>query len=710
MNEMTDSPIVRCFLLKVASRCNINCDYCYMYNHLDQSWLQQPKLMSDEVLKKTALRIQEYSIEQKLKRIVIVFHGGEPLLIGGKKLAEFASLVRSLLLDVEVDFSIQTNGTLLDEDSIEVLNDNNIQISLSLDGPKMANDKHRLDHSGKSTFSSVEKALTLLKSHPSIFSGVIAVIDPSNDPEEVLSYFANLSIPQLDFLLPDANYLSPPIRKSGNSNYYKDWLERCFDKWFDEYPDLKIRTFDSILAGLLGMPSDTDGFGFGDVSLITIETDGSYHDLDVLKITGAGTSLNGSSIFTSSIYEALGTDQIKLHRQLLKKEGLCKICQECSVVDICGGGAVPHRYNGEDFLQPSIYCDELKHLINHARQRVIGQINNELAHSTFQDENLLNEEMILEYEGVNGISTSFNAVLNSFKQIQAKRFEKILKQIDTPFVETILALPKTQFESLAIQPSIVSWSEVMYKKQLNLTLCDIDGLPISAETTYIQSIQELFSLAWPRVHRNDYWLRAPFGKSIFFEASFDSEGLTVLNNALTLIQDWNPNFLDEMRAISPEIQFIRDPSAHPEKIVSFSDNSVPGALYVQLYKSNGFVEPCDLADSLIHEHRHQKLYLLQRVCPIVHSDFPLVKSPWREELRPPTGLFHALYVFVCLLDFWTFLAKSPRYHLAERAKAEHKRISTQLADGFDIVETCDLTTNGRYLLSLLKTKYLTKEL
>ena len=37
------------FTLKVVSRCNLDCRYCYVYNGADDSWRKQPAVMSDEV-------------------------------------------------------------------------------------------------------------------------------------------------------------------------------------------------------------------------------------------------------------------------------------------------------------------------------------------------------------------------------------------------------------------------------------------------------------------------------------------------------------------------------------------------------------------------------------------------------------------------------------------------------------------------------------
>ena len=39
-------------VVKVASRCNLNCTYCYVYNMGDNSYKLQPKFMSIETIKK----------------------------------------------------------------------------------------------------------------------------------------------------------------------------------------------------------------------------------------------------------------------------------------------------------------------------------------------------------------------------------------------------------------------------------------------------------------------------------------------------------------------------------------------------------------------------------------------------------------------------------------------------------------------------------
>ena len=34
------------YVLKVCGRCDLACDHCYVYEHVDQSWRRKPKVMA----------------------------------------------------------------------------------------------------------------------------------------------------------------------------------------------------------------------------------------------------------------------------------------------------------------------------------------------------------------------------------------------------------------------------------------------------------------------------------------------------------------------------------------------------------------------------------------------------------------------------------------------------------------------------------------
>ncbi len=615
-----------------------------------------------------------------------------------------------------MSFSLQTNGVLLDDQILDDLATEDIRVSLSIDGPQSVHDRHRLDHKRRSSFKAVEAALTRLEARPAIYLGVIAVIDPFVSPDELFEFFDAHRPPQLDFLLPDANHTRLPPARDRFPDIYESWLIRAFDLWFDKYPHLSIRTFDAILNSLVGLPSETDAFGFGDVSLLTIETDGSYHDLDVLKTTFEGATSLGIDLDTATITAAAVSRRIAEHRALLRLEGLSPECQSCPVVDVCGGGSVPHRYSFDGFLHPTVYCREMLSLITHAKGRVAQQLADELGgvNPFLAIEIDMTDLELFEHSETSG------PLIERFLlrwAVQARReFESVLQFIShqdpsqSQFINSLQNAPVEVLDRLVLRPSVVLWTNVMQQAASGHTVRSIDGDVIVPDTQYVGTIVKWLNESEGvtlHVHRDDPWLRFPFGKHIVFEDNkIAHDGAKVLFEALSLIKSWRPELLAEIQHISPEIQFIRDLSADPDKLVSFSDNSVPGALYVSICSPSGYISPYDLADSLIHEHRHQKLYLLQREARLVEVDAPLVRSPWREDLRPPSGLLHAVFVFTYLLEFWEHLVREGPAPIQVRAQSEVDTYRRRLKEAIPILKSTHLSPTGIALVDVLAPKAL----
>ncbi|PSB02367.1 FxsB family radical SAM/SPASM domain protein [Merismopedia glauca CCAP 1448/3] len=710
---MHGKPQITCFLVKIASRCNLACDYCYIYRHADRGWQKQPFRMSQNHRQLLASRIGEYVEVQQLKEIVVVFHGGEPLLAGVETIVETASWVQAAVPSwCKVGFSLQTNGVLLTQPILARLEQMKIGVSLSIDGYKEAHDRHRLDRKGNSSFDAVEKSLQMLKAYPAIYSGAIAVIDPLVHPKGLFEFFSAYQPPQLDFLLPDANHCRLPPGRDRNPNLYVSWLLEAFDIWFSQYSHIPVRTFDAILGSLAGIPSHTDSFGFGDVSLLTIETDGSYHDLDVLKITSDGMTSLGTTLDECDIATIVASStQIQNHRRLLAYEGLALQCQNCSVVDICGGGSIPHRYAADGFIHPTVYCLEMETLINHARERLQRQLDLEMTNRQIPSVEQEIDFDVIAFESPETSKPAIEFLLKAWLDDANKDFQSALKWSFGEVPEQLDVIEKIQFSikngsHIAIYPSIGMWTSVVKRKMAGIKVHTIDDDLIVADTRYPKKILELLKtldragMQSPLIHRDDECLRIPFGTKILFEDEENAtQGRKILQESLKIISSWRPTLVEEMRSISPEVQFIRDLTAHPEKIVSFSDNSVPGALYVSIKQDSRFVDPCDLADSLIHEHRHQKLYLLQRSIPLVARDTPLVSSPWREDLRPPSGLLHAVFVFTHLLEFWLYLSKQGN---RDKARRQVKIIQSRLLQGITTLRSTALTKVGFNLLDRLE--------
>lgn len=695
--------------MKVASRCNLACDYCYMYEHADQSWRGQPHLISADVECAVAQRIAEYVRARSLSSVSVVLHGGEPLLLGAKRLAAFARDIRlAMPTGTRCDVSMQTNGVLLTSDAIDVLAAADIGISVSLDGPVAANDLHRVTASGESTHAATAHAVALLTDRPNVFAGVIAVIDPATKPRDVLAYFSSLRVPALDLLLPDANHVRRPVGRDRDPNLYLRWLIEAFDIWFDEYPELRLRTFDALLASVCGRPSPTDAFGLGSVSLLTIETDGTYHDLDVLKITEEGATSLGYNVLDHSIEVAASAPRLRAHDRLLSLLGLSDDCKRCPEVHVCGGGAVPHRYDTDGFSHPSVYCNELLGLIGHVRRRLVGALAS--ARPTADARRTGAGVDLVRFDLARSASPFIDEFMQTWRAVAGPQFRAAVRGVaeatDHPSMRALLDMSDEELAALSTTPSAVLWTRMHIARENGRPLRSLDGQYLTAKPDDLTSLLALPAALdrRPYIFRDDRLLRLPFGDPIVFLDQEDDRTVRAvesIDRALALIGEYDDYLRAEIRLLCNDIQLVVDTSAHPDKVVSFSDDSVPGALYVSPVAGGGLVGVIDLADSIIHEHRHQKLYLLSRHVDLVAADRPLVQSPWRAEPRPPSGVLHAVFVFAELHAFWRWVGDTADGEHRARAVREVEAITNRLREGVAVLDGVALTPAGRRLVAVL---------
>lgn len=329
--------------------------------------------MLPRVLNQVAVRIREHVERHALPAVDIVFHGGEPLLLGAKRLGSYADRLRELI-PCTVGLGIQTNGTLLTGEVLDVLARHDMQVGLSIDGPKHVNDRHRIDHQNQGSFDRLDAAIRLAGSRPEwkkLLGNYLAVIDLKNAPVEIYRFFRQIEARSIDLILPDAHHDSPPARPDGDGSHlaYGAWLAEFFDAWFDEQALLNVRLFEEILVALLGGDSTHESIGAKSVDLVVVEADGAIEPVDTLKIVGRQATDIGMSVFQNSFDDAL--HHPALRSRMSGYSVLCDTCRSCPEVAHCGGGYLPHRFGaGKGFLNPSVYCDDLRFLFDHIRAKV----------------------------------------------------------------------------------------------------------------------------------------------------------------------------------------------------------------------------------------------------------------------------------------------------------------------------------------------------
>ncbi len=365
----------RQYILKIHSRCNLACDYCYIYAMQDQSWRTRPVIMSLATVRQTALRIAQSAKNHGLAEIAVVLHGGEPLLAGQAFIAATASIIRGALgPHVSGSLSVQTNGILLTSELLDVLLEHDISVGVSLDGDRVSNDRHRRYASGRSSYYEAVRGLEPLSREPysRLFTGILCVIDISADPIETYDTLRAFKPPSVDFVLPHGNWTRRPPGRPADSTAtpYANWLIAIFDRWYSApNQQTRIRFFEEIIHLCLGGQSRLEAVGLSPVGLIVIDTDGSLEQVDTLRSAFPGASATGLNVFAHDFDAALAHPSV-IARQI-GLAALSDTCMQCAIHQICGGGYYPHRYQARSgFRNPSVYCPDLYKLIRHIQRRL----------------------------------------------------------------------------------------------------------------------------------------------------------------------------------------------------------------------------------------------------------------------------------------------------------------------------------------------------
>ncbi|MFA1539804.1 FxsB family cyclophane-forming radical SAM/SPASM peptide maturase [Actinomadura monticuli] len=359
------------FILKVHSRCNLACDYCYMYEMADQGWRRQPRRMSRQVLEWTAQRIAEHARLNLLSEVQVVLHGGEPLLAGPEHLRRAIEIILAACEpDVRVGFSVQTNGVLLDTLFLDLFAEYGVAVGVSVDGDEDGHDRHRRRADGRGSYAAVRAGLERLTDprYRHLFGGLLSTIELRNDPIVTYESLLALAPPEMDFLLPHGNWDEPPPgRPPDESTPYGDWLIAIFDRWYAvEAADVRIRLFSEIIRLLFGRMSASEAIGLSPVAVVVVETNGEIEQVDTLKSAyegAAGTRLHVSRDTFDTVLSLPSVAARQIGRRALSAQ-----CLACPAQEVCGGGLYPHRYrSGTGFRNPSVYCHDLFKLISHIR-------------------------------------------------------------------------------------------------------------------------------------------------------------------------------------------------------------------------------------------------------------------------------------------------------------------------------------------------------
>jgi len=340
-----------CLLL--AYDCNLRCEYCYAHGG---SFGEQRMLMSQNVMTKAI----DFCLKNtgKEEKIQIGFFGGEPLL-------NFDVIVKCVTyanrrvseINKEVTYSIVTNATLLNQEIMDFLYNNNFSIIFSIDGPKSIHDRHRKSMTGKSTHSLVlHNVLTFKKNYTDDFTirGTFTSITP-NFSEQVLFLndlgFNQISVEeaQLSEKHPGSIYSQSDILRI---QLEYDKLADIFLEWFDKGKHLHFYPFENCLRDIINPKTQHRPCGSG-CNVIAIAPDGSIFpcfEAAIEKENIIGHIDKGFDDTKRLVFQSNYVDKYKL-------------CQECWLKYFCGGGCYSFNihYNRNIGIPYQPNCDLTKY-------------------------------------------------------------------------------------------------------------------------------------------------------------------------------------------------------------------------------------------------------------------------------------------------------------------------------------------------------------
>ena len=362
---------IETLLLKTASRCNIACSYCYVYQLGDEGWRRQPPAMSQSTIDAAVRRLDELRQAQN-RDFAVVLHGGEPLLLEEALLARLLTGLRARL-PVGCTLSVQTNGTLLTDRRLDILADARATVSVSLDGPAQINDSRRVGFDQGGTFEATLAGIHRLQRHPAakrLFSGTLSVVEPSTDPGEVYWFLRGLGVPGMSFLLPDGNHSRLPPGKPGFDSYEAGkWLAGLFDVYMSDPDPVPIRVLDDLVKLLLGGSAAKEGMGRELNAILIIDTDGTVTKNDTLKSASDGADRYNEpwSVHSHSLQDIARTAAFREHVEM--QQPTADQCLQCPELTVCGGGMPLYRWSDErGFDNPSVYCTDHLFLISRVRR------------------------------------------------------------------------------------------------------------------------------------------------------------------------------------------------------------------------------------------------------------------------------------------------------------------------------------------------------
>lgn len=362
-------PPINVLIKPSSGNCNMQCDYCFYCDEMENRIQRSYGFMTEETLKnvirKTMLRAEG--------AISYAFQGGEPLLRGldfFEKLIEFQKKYNKN--HIRVSNALQTNGYLINDEWCQFFKKNNFLIGVSVDGTREIHDGYRHTRMGADTYETIVNNIKLMD-HYGVDYNILTVV--TKDVAE------NIKAIYHDYEARGWHYqqyiecLDPLGAERGKESYslqpetFGKFMTDLFDLWYEDWKNGKqpyIRKFENYIAILAGyLPESCEQRGCCSIQTV-VEADGSTYPCDFFMM---------DEYRLGNFNEDLLPDMDKKRKEIgfvERSQEVSAACRNCKYLYICRGGCQRNKewYPDEGGYR-NYFCEGYKMFFENCVDRMI---------------------------------------------------------------------------------------------------------------------------------------------------------------------------------------------------------------------------------------------------------------------------------------------------------------------------------------------------
>jgi uncharacterized protein len=368
--------------------CNLDCKYCFFLSK-EMLYPGSRFRMADDLLQAYLRQLLE---SHRVPEVTVSWQGGEPTLMGldfFKRSVELAEQYKKP--NQIITYTMQTNGTRLDDAWAAFFKEHNFLIGLSMDGPRELHNAYRVNKGGQGSFDQVMRGREFLQKHQVEFNILCTVHAANADhPLEVYRFFRDDLGAQFVQFIPIVERTTPEMLPLANKGWgktetgqrplyiqdghmvthrsvkpkqYGNFLITIFEEWVRrDVARVFVQIFDASLAHWVGEPPGLCIFQETCGLALALEHNGDLYSCDHFVEPDY---LLGN-IQDTPMIELVASDQQRRFG-LDKRDTLPRFCRECEVRFVCNGGCPRNRFLKTEDGEPGLnyLCAGYKLFFNH---------------------------------------------------------------------------------------------------------------------------------------------------------------------------------------------------------------------------------------------------------------------------------------------------------------------------------------------------------